>query len=144
MRRNFLKLLPSDEDACELVPASCLRLGHARLHGPGGVDANLSRSIGAFRRACEGREREGCYALAVLSIEQAKAAGEASKAVTHLQSGCSAHGHVPSCLALATLHALGEGVTRDLTRAREYVRRSCGLGHSGACMVYGEAVGREY
>lgn len=136
--REFLRLIPLDEDACELLPAACLRLGYARMYGPGGVDTNLARILRAFRRACDGNDRDGCFAMAVLMLEQGKAAGEAPEAVAHLQSGCNVHGHAPSCLSLATLHATGEGLARDLKRAREYVRRACSLKDRGACMLHGE------
>ena len=127
--------------ACDAaMVAGCTRL--ADLYRQGGPELleDHGRAVQLYQQACKGDDAVACLSLARIYQQQnGRDPGDGEdpeqligKGMRMLDAQCEL-GRAGECLLLGVVFDEGIVVPTDSLRARQYYRRSCDLGNSGAC-----------
>lgn len=111
--------------SCDLkFGVSCLNLGNTYLHN------DKIKAAEYFKKACDyGRfdEGEGCYMFGALHLTKDK-----SITFEYYKKACDRH-YGEGCYDVGLYYAVGEGVTKSMTTAKDYFKKGCKYGHKSSC-----------
>lgn len=97
-----------------------------------GVEPDLAKGIGYFRRACDGGLAMGCLNLSALHSSGTGFREDLSEAASFLEKACGL-GNVIGCENLAVAYASGRGVPKDFAKAASFYEKACDGGWSPGC-----------
>ena len=107
---------------------SCTAIGQRYDTGKG-VEKDAEKARAAFEKACEKKDPQGCYELAL-------GWGDDQSRIANYTIACDAN--IPkACTNLGFRYGKGRGVSADLGRARELAEKACKLGDSMGCSNLG-------
>jgi TPR repeat protein len=111
--------------------AACDELGN-RVHDGLAVPRNLVRAAELFRKACKGKNQDGCAdAARALALGEGQQA-DPKAALPRLEQMCKS-GHARACGHLGDLFSRGLGSPQDSTRADGLLAKACDAGVARAC-----------
>jgi len=121
------------EKSCDAGEAkACAELGSDVRDGLGGVRRDLGRAATLFRKACKGKDPDGCADDArALALGEGQPANTKS-ALPRLEKMCKA-GQARACGHLGDIFYRGRGRPQDGARAEELLDKSCKDGWARAC-----------
>ena len=103
----------------------CLKAGEACRMGLDDVMGSPSTAVKYLEKACEKRDREGCFRLGhLLAAGDKGVARDVAKAVPLLTTACDL-GRGQACDELASCAERGEGMARDHGKAIALLARGC-------------------
>jgi hypothetical protein len=95
-----------------------------------------------YKQACDGRNSDGCYALALLYIHGIGVPKDPTRAAALFKQACQA-GVAAACSSLGFLYDKGTGVPKDPTRAMDLWEHGCHQGDPLGCHNAAIAFGDE-
>ncbi len=111
---------------------SCSSWGAMFLAGSGGVEKDVARAIGLFRRACDGDVGDACAALGFLYQTGQGVEIDLARAAELFGKACN-QDSPRACLHLGAYYMMGLGVEQDFPTAETLMRRSCDAGLEDGC-----------
>ncbi|AQW83938.1 Sel1 domain repeat-containing protein [Campylobacter pinnipediorum subsp. pinnipediorum] len=109
---------------------NCYNLGKFYSDGRGVIQSDIN-ALKYFQISCDGRLPYGCFMLGEIFYNQK----DFEKAVNNYSLSCD-YGDDKGCLKLAEAYYAGEGVAKDLSKARDLSQKACQMGNDKACMTY--------
>ncbi len=114
--------------ACKLGSAfGCETLGKMMRDGRGGPADNAG-AIALLRRACDDNAAGACTSVGLDAMKH----GDKAAAVRLLTKACDGNDKI-GCTGLGALYLHGNGVRKDVKRAKELLSKACALGDQAAC-----------
>ena len=116
---------------------ACYRLSEMFLFGMGCAE-NRSKAREYAQKACENKSGSGCYHQFQLSSPQE--IKDKKREITLLEKACN-YGHGSACDRLGSIFFNGEDVPKDYVKAREFYRKTGGLGYEELADMYAKGLG---
>jgi serine/threonine protein kinase len=126
--QNYGKAITFYEKACSGgYGKACYKLGSSYLKGDG-VEINTKKAKKFYINSCRNNSRKGCTVAGVLFAKEKNFID----AKEYFEYGCKL-GSEKSCYNLAILYTKGEGIRKDLEKAKILFDRACKNGYSKSC-----------
>ncbi|CAD7289120.1 Putative beta-lactamase HcpC [Campylobacter majalis] len=109
---------------------NCYNLAKFYLDGRGVIQSEAN-AIKYYQIACDGKLPYACSELAIIWQQN----GDVKKANEQFNHACDL-GDDKACLALAVAYFDGNGVKKDLQKAKKLSQKSCKMGNEIACKAY--------
>ena len=116
---------------------SCAKYGFMLTDMSGKAKYDETKSLAAFRKACDGGNAAGCSGLGDAYTLALGVAEDHDKAFKLYQSSCAA-GFADACDNLGQSYEAGWGVRKDPAKGASIRSRACNAGSSNACITIGE------
>lgn len=109
---------------------NCYNLANFYKEGRGVIKSE-SNALKYYQISCDGKLPYGCFMIGEMAYEKK----EYEKAVQNYSLACDL-GDDKGCLKLAEAYYMGEGVEKNIDKARDLSQKSCNLGNDKACRAY--------
>jgi TPR repeat protein len=133
LRDEFAAKCGDLQNACTRGDApSCTEWGRL-LDGGTGVAKDERAATSFYKKGCEGKDQRGCRRLALAAKSKSDLAPEV-KPIDLMQAACDA-GLGVACQELGLWHAKGDGIIKDLAKAKSLLEKACELNDGYACTL---------
>jgi TPR repeat protein/serine/threonine protein kinase len=109
-------------------PRACSALGELFERGESGITQDYERAATLYKRACDEGAMRGCTNLANLAYQGLGGLERDPAQSVSLNDQACKGGDSIGCARLGVLYALGQGVTKDRTRAAQLYDEACTRG----------------
>lgn len=103
----------------------------------------LKEKISEYKQKCNKKDGESCVKLAIAyqnakenDLQEGEIEKLFEKGATYLQSECDG-GEMRACSSLGALYESGDGVTKDMNKARNLYQKSCAAKDAKGCLNMG-------
>jgi TPR repeat protein len=131
---NYSLALPAYSRACDgAVAKGCDDLAYMYRQGYG-VTADYAQAMTLYARACDMGEASDCEVVGSWS-ETGTGDGKVdyAKAAVYFAKGCDKNNSL-SCSNLGELYRRGDGVEKNIDKAKTLFNKSCDLGYQQGCL----------
>lgn len=128
---DLTKALEHYNQACQLgYMRACHNVGYVYEVGQG-VPKDEEKAVAIYHRGCNGGLAESCMNLGLMIV---KAPGtDHAQGVKLLERACYG-GYGQACANAATGHSKGDGVPKDMEKAKAFAARACQYGYKPSCV----------
>ncbi|MDR2789628.1 MAG: sel1 repeat family protein [Campylobacteraceae bacterium] len=129
---NTAKALYFFEFGCERRQdfESCRKLGSLYVQGS---QKDYFKASSYLEKACDLRNTQSCYDLAVLYTDRKSPITNANDAKKYFDQACAARRDADMCYKIALLHADKRGGIYDMQAAKNYFQKACDFGLKDGC-----------
>ncbi len=128
VKKDEDKALELFEKACEGDDAHGCEAAGKMHRDKRGAAADPSKATKLLTKACDGKAYGACASLALDAMKN----GDKEKGVELMTKSCDG-GDKLGCMGLGALYLHGNGVKKDVEKAKSLLHKACKLGEQSAC-----------